>query len=57
VFLSRGRGGAAVPAIVAGGDPAGTELIVDGNIGSPVMRHWLVTIDIPHQRLWLAELP
>jgi hypothetical protein len=39
------------------GEAHARELIVDGNIGSPVLRHWLVTIDLPHQRLWLAELP
>lgn len=39
------------------GEAQSRELVLDGNIGSPVMRHWLVTIDLPHQRLWLAQLP
>jgi hypothetical protein len=39
------------------GEAHSRELILDGNIGSPVIRHWLVTIDLAHQRLWLAELP
>jgi hypothetical protein len=39
------------------GEAISRELILDGNVGSPVMRQWIVTIDLPHQRLWLAELP
>ena len=33
------------------------ELIIDGNIGVPLIRRWVVTLELPQQRLWLAEAP
>lgn len=29
------------------------DLILDGNIGAPVLKRWLVTLDLAHQKLWL----
>lgn len=33
------------------------ELILDGNIGAPILKHWLVTLDLAHERLWLSPSP
>jgi hypothetical protein len=30
------------------------DLILDGNIGVPVLEHWIVTIDLARERLWIA---
>ena len=30
------------------------DLVVDGNIGAPILRQWLITMDLAHQRLWLS---
>ena len=30
------------------------DLIMDGNIGSPVLRNWIVTLDLPHGRAWFS---
>lgn len=30
------------------------DLIVDGDIGAPVLRQWIVTLDLGHQRLWIG---
>jgi hypothetical protein len=30
------------------------DLIFDGNIGSPVISNWIVTIDLERQRIWIA---
>ena len=30
------------------------DLVVDGNIGAPVLRQWIVTMDLAHEHLWLS---
>lgn len=30
------------------------DLVVDGNIGAPILRQWIITMDLAHQRLWLS---
>ena len=32
-------------------------LILDGNIGAPILKHWIVTLDLAHERLWLSPAP
>jgi len=46
-------------ATLAGGVPLkapalARDLILDGNIGVPVLRSWTVTFDLPHERVWIA---
>jgi hypothetical protein len=53
------RGAQALATSLAGGVELSArvyvqDLILDGNIGSPVLRHWIVTFDLAHQRLWIA---
>jgi hypothetical protein len=33
------------------------DLIMDGNLGVPVLRRWVVTIDLARERLWIAPRP
>ncbi|HEV2681145.1 MAG TPA: hypothetical protein VGV14_11640 [Rhodanobacter sp.] len=30
------------------------DLVVDGNIGAPILREWVITMDLAHERLWLS---
>jgi hypothetical protein len=30
------------------------DLFVDGNIGAPILREWMITMDLAHQRLWFS---
>lgn len=44
---------------LAGGVPVKTralvsDLIIDGNIGGPVLKTWVITLDLAHERLWIA---
>ncbi len=31
------------------------DIIFDGNVGAPVISGWIVTMDLAHQRLWIAS--
>lgn len=31
-----------------------TNLVIDGDIGEPVLRRWVITVDLAHGKLWLA---
>jgi hypothetical protein len=43
---------------ITGEGPAYTgDLIMDGNLGSQVLRHWLMTFDLAHGRAWFSETP
>ncbi len=32
------------------------DLVVDGNIGAPILRQWIITMDLAHERLWLSPV-
>jgi predicted aspartyl protease len=38
-------------------DAGVSDLIVDGNIGLPLLKNWVVTIDLLNHRLWVSEKP
>jgi hypothetical protein len=51
--------GQTLNAILAGGVPLEgsveiKDIIFDGNIGSPIISNWIVTMDLVHERLWIA---
>ena len=33
------------------------DLIMDGNIGAQFLNHWILTLDLEHERAWLSPLP
>lgn len=33
------------------------DMIIDGNLGMPFLRHWIVTLDLAHERGWIAPAP
>ncbi len=37
--------------------PVVGDFILDGNIGAPVIKQWTVTLDLKHERLWIAQRP
>jgi hypothetical protein len=55
------KGGQDLSFSLAGGVPVRgrahvQDLILDGNIGTPVLDRWVVTIDLAHQRLWIKAV-
>lgn len=45
-----------IPGGLALRGPAQVEdLIMDGNIGGPTLAHWVITLDLPQQRLWISQ--
>jgi hypothetical protein len=42
-----------VNGITGQGSGHARDLIMDGNLGSQVLRNWIVTFDLPHGRAWL----
>jgi Aspartyl protease len=40
--------------ITGEGQGRARDLIMDGNLGSQVLRNWIVTFDLPHARAWLS---
>jgi len=54
------KGGQPVKAALVGGVPLPAsavvgDYIIDGNIGAPAMKNWVVTLDLAKQRLWINE--
>ena len=54
-----GKHGQPLAMTLAGGVPVHGEalvqdLIIDGNIGAPILRQWVVTLDLAQQRAWIA---
>ena len=54
------KGGQDVTLTLAGGRKVATragvdDLILDGNIGAPLMRRWVVSFDLARQRVWIAD--
>jgi hypothetical protein len=43
-----------VGGVVLRGSAHVKDIIFDGNIGAPVISGWIMTIDLVHQRLWIA---
>lgn len=31
------------------------EMVIEGNIGMPVLRNWVMTFDIQRERLWISR--
>jgi hypothetical protein len=53
------KGAQALTMALAGGVPVRTtatvrDLIMDGNIGVPVLESWVLTLDLARQRMWIA---
>ena len=46
-----------VPGLVMGASANVEDLVVDGNIGAPVLKQWLVTISYKDRRIWIAPRP
>ena len=41
------------PGVVAQADTRVRDMIIDGNIGLPVMKDWIMTFDLANQKLWV----
>jgi len=44
---------ALAPGIEASGLMFAPDLLIDGNLGVPFMKHWVITMDLAHGRVWL----
>jgi hypothetical protein len=45
---------ALAPQVQLQGSAQVQDLVVDGNIGTPILRQWVITMDLAHERLWLS---
>jgi len=45
---------ALAPQVQLQGSAQVQDLVVDGNIGMPILRQWVITMDLAHERLWLS---
>jgi len=45
------------PGIPVSGQAVTPDLIMDGNLGMPFLRHYTVTLDLPNQRMWVKANP
>lgn len=45
---------ALAPHVQLQGNAQVQDLVVDGNIGALILRQWVITMDLAHQRLWLS---
>lgn len=46
---------ALAPRVQLQGNAQVQDLVVDGNIGAPILRQWIITMDLAHERLWLSQ--
>ena len=44
-----------LPGLSLQGRAQGLDLILDGNVGRPILDHWAVTVDLEHQRGWISN--
>jgi hypothetical protein len=49
-------GVALAPGLPVKGSAQVLDLVVDGNIGAPVLRQWVITMDLAHERLWVSPV-
>jgi len=49
------RGELAGGVALAAGDAQSMPLVIDGNIGAAILKHWVLTLDVPHGRAWISS--